>query len=305
MTAAKRLYTPFSSPYRMAMGVRPLAVEDWIEIDGDLNADLREKRRLLDERHGEVFAERPGSEPAQAELLQLLAAHLVTHASDRYRRDGSELRVPELGERYDLSAPGMPALDLAGRLVQEDLCLMQRREGVWRLTAASVCFPTRWNLVSKMGLPLADIHDPVPGFRETLAEPVTRFFDLMRVEKPVYRLNWSLLDDPALFQPSGHYRAAARDDIDADTAGEKVWLRVERQTLRRLPQSDAIVFTIRIHRWPLSVLAGRPDAAAHLRGALETMPTDMRGYKSVAVLGAAVAGYLDGITAKPQSDTVP
>ena len=303
MTAAGRVHTPFEAPYRMAMGLSPMAPDEWLELDGNRLADLREKRRLLAERHGDVFAATPGSEAAQDELLALLAAYLVRHCPEAYRLSDGALLLPELDESHELAAPGMAPLDLAGRLVQEDLCILQRREEAWHLTAASVCFPTRWNLGAKIGRPLAEIHAPVPGFGDKLAAPVALFFDRIRVDKPVWRLNWSLLDDPALFQPGGHNRGAPRADIDGDNAGEKVTLRVERQTLRRLPESGAVVFTIRIHRWPLSVLADRPEEARRLREAMASMPAGMRGYKSLGVLGAAVDEYLGRILAGPDGGT--
>lgn len=292
MSGAESVYTPFEAPYRMAMGVKPLADGEWLELDADCADDLREKRRLLKERRDQVLRLLPGSEAAQAELLRILVDYLDRWHPRHCRLDGKTVHLPALGERYDLDDPAMAPLDLAGRLVQEDFCLLQRNDTGWCLTAASVCFPTRWDLVAKMGKPLADIHDPVPGFRDTLADPVSLFFDRMRVDKPVWRLNWSLLDDPALFQPAGHNRGERRADIDADNAGDKVILRVERQTLRRLPQSGAIVFTIRIHRWPLSVLKSQPEAAARLRAAMASMPDAMRGYKSLAVFEEAAAAWL-------------
>ena len=64
------LYPFLDPPYRMTMGLMPLAPAEWIHIDGDLAADLAVKRRLLSERHGEVFAATAGSEPGSREVLQ-------------------------------------------------------------------------------------------------------------------------------------------------------------------------------------------------------------------------------------------
>lgn len=295
MSEPAQIYTPFESPYRMTMGLMALDEAEWLEVDDALAADLREKQRLLAAHHEEVYVELPASRPAQQELLDLLVTHVLRHHGGRYSRDGGHLRVAGLEQPIDLDAAEPSPLERAARLVQEDLCLMEQGEGGWTLTAGAVCFPTRWNLASKLGQALDTIHDPVPGFRERLARPVGRFFDHLKVARPVWRLNWSLVDDPALFLPGGHGRTAANPALNAGNAGEAIWLRVERQTLRRLPESDAIVFTIRIHRWPLKVLAERPAAAERLRQAIETMPAAMQRYKSVPALGAAVRDYLDGV----------
>lgn len=289
MSAA--LYTPFEAPYRMSMGLMALPLAEWIETDDELESQLREKRRLAAERGAEVFRALPGSEAGQAEVLRLLAAHLVEHRPELYRREGDALAVLPLAETHPLTGHAAP-LALAGLLVQEDLCLMERGEQGWALTAASVSFPTRWRLADKIGRPLDEIHDPVPGFAEKLGAPVARFFDRLKVERPVWRLNWSLLDDPALFQPTGHGRIESNPSITPENAGERLWLRVERQTLRRLPESGAVLFTIRVHRWPLARLAERPEAAGRLKAALETLPPALARYKSIPAFGEAVAAWL-------------
>ena len=51
-------------------------------------------------------------------------------------------------------------------------------------------------------------------------------------------------------------RAFPDGDVNAHA-----FIRVERQTLRKLPSSRDILFTIRIHLDPLAVLARHPDRA--------------------------------------------
>ena len=218
-------YAPFEAPYRMRMGLSGFAPQDWLEFDAERVEQLGLKRRLLGERRDEVLRALPGSEAAQAELLAFLAAHLVRHHPEHYRLEGERIVVLGLDESLPLGDDRRSPLERSALLVQEDLCLMQRQEGVWRLTAAAVCFPTRWQLASKMGLALDAIHGPVPGFEARLAQPVARFFDHLGAERPVQRLNWSLLDTPELFLPSGHGRTEADPTITAENAGDKVWLR--------------------------------------------------------------------------------
>jgi len=285
------LYTPFEAPYRMSMGLLAMPVDEWIEIDEELPAQLREKRALAASRPRDVFRALPGSEPAQEELLGVLAAHLVRVRPDLYRTADGRIEVAPLAESHELAGRAAP-LELAGQLVQEDLCLMERGADGWTLTAASVSFPTRWRLADKIGRPLAAIHDPVPGFADKLAAPVARFFDHLKAERPVWRLNWSLLDDPALFQPAGHGRTGRDESVTAENAGDRLWLRVERQTLRRLPATGAVVFGIRVHRWPLARLAAQPDAAGRLKAAIETLPPALARYKSIPVFGEAVTQWL-------------
>lgn len=289
-------YTPYDKGrFQLTLGIRAIAPADWIEVDDHYEAHLAEKRRLLAERPDEVFGALPDSRDAQGECLEVLLEHLLRDRPGLVEAGGGDVRLPRTGDRYDRDAFADRPLDLAGRLVQEDLCLMAPDGDTWRLIAASLCFPSRWRLADKLGRPMTAIHAPVPGFNERLARPVDRFFDRVEPGQAFMRLNWSVIDDPTLFQPTGHGRDGIDETITADDAGASVWLRIERQTFVRLPRSGALVFGIKTVIDPLSVLAGRPDLAASLRDALADMPDDMRRYKSIAPFAAALSAWLDRV----------
>ena len=265
---------------------------EWFQVGESWLDDLREKRRLLLAHRDRVFVEQPASRAAQAEVLEAVVSWLEAREPGRVQVAGNRLEIPALGEVHALDG-GLAPLDLAARLVQEDLCVMERRDEAWRLTAASVCFPTRWDLPSKLGRSLAEIHGTVPGYAERLMRSADRFFDAMSCGPVAWRSNWSLLDDPALFQPVGSGRTTPNSEVTADNAGERVWLRVERQTLRRLPRSDAIVFTIRVYQSRLSALARDPARTWNLAGALRTMPAPLQSYKSLPAVRDAALSYLE------------
>lgn len=291
-------YLPFrAGPFRLTMGLVPLDLRDWIAPDERMALELRDKERLLCERHHEVFAALPAAAEGAAEVLALLVDHLPRRFPTLYNRVDERLDNLVTGERWNLAECALHPLDLAGRLVQEDLCLMQRPEGAetYHLVGASVCFPTRWRLAEKMGQAVEAIHAPVPGYDEQLAPTMDRFFSRLKAERPVWRINWSLMDDPALFQPTGHGRHERNAHITAQNAGATLWLRMERQTLRRLPRSGDILFTIRVHLRPLHTLATRPEDAAALATTLRALPPAMQQYKSLAPFLDAVLAWLDHV----------
>jgi hypothetical protein len=284
-------YLPFAGGgFRLTMGLMPLAEPDWIELDGLLAAHLAEKGSLLAHRHGEVFAARPEADAAARELLALLAAHLPLHHPQIFGRDGARLTNRVTGEAWDVERPALHPLDLCGRLVQEDFCLLQRAGEQHVLVAASLCAPARWRLADKIGRPLAQIHAPVAGYDTTLARPVDRLLAQLRPGRLVWRLNWGILDNPARFQPA---RPPADAPITATSAGERLWLRVERQTLRKLAASAAVVFTIRTHITRLDRAVATPAAAADLAQALRAMPLDMLRYKQIEPFVMDLLAWLD------------
>jgi hypothetical protein len=249
-------YVPLDGrPWHHAMGLRPLAAREWFELD-DGAGQLEQKRALLASYRDEVLITTDGAAGASEELLAAITANLAEF------HPGAPCQ-PVTGEH---------PLVAASLLVPEDLCLLARDETCWRLVAACVCFPSRWRLADKMGESLRGIHGPVPAYEDDLATPVDRFFDRLGT-RAYWRLNWTLLDDPALFQPG-----PSRGEMDEDPAS---WVfRVERQTLTLLPSSGAVVFTIRTHQAPAAELVrSHPGFAEDVATVLASAPDATLAYK--------------------------
>jgi hypothetical protein len=149
------------------------------------------------------------------------------------------------------------ALPEAAGAVHEDLCLLTKHEDeeVYRLIGAAVAWPSDWHPAEKMGLPLRALHAPIAGYEEQLATGVDRFMETLR-PGPIYgRCNWFIaatgnrrwLPDRPPQETFAH--------VTPENAGETLFVRSERQTLRRLPQTGAILFTIGIYVEPLGNLS--------------------------------------------------
>jgi dimethylamine monooxygenase subunit A len=245
------IHTPYdgsSKPF--TIGLKTLDPATWIEVDDNLEIYLAEKRRLYREETSNVLVAEQGTEAAQQEVLEMLVDHLATY-------------FPTLLNDDDGIVGG--ALARAALLIQEDLVLMRHSPGGWRLVAASLCFPSAWNLHEKFGKLMHEIHQPVPGFGEGTrnAGLIDRMFDNLRVEQPVIRWNWSMYGDARLYHPATDNKMKNRFG-DGPITGNVI-MRLERQTLRKLPKSGDILFTIRIHNNPLEVLETHADGPALAR----------------------------------------
>lgn len=260
----------FSLPHRWRMGVRGLAPEAWLQPDDARAADLALKAAMMAEAHTDAVRWEPGSEAAAREVVELVAGALEPHG-------------------WALAADGAHPIEIAGRSIQEDLCLMERQDRAWRLTAGCVCFPTRWSLADKIGGSLAAIHAPVPAYAEQLAARVERFFDRMAIGSIVHRINWSLVADPARRLPARSLQAPA---VLPDDPATQLFVRVERQTLRRLAAHPAIVFGIRIHVWSLGEVVDQLPGAA-FAAELRRAPAAVARYKNLDGLRAALADWLE------------
>lgn len=231
-------------------GVQPLDPADWLRVDDAFAAQMAERDRLIATRRDAVYAMTDGATDAASELLSLILDHL----GPGYTRTGYTITRPD-GVTVDLTAD--TPLITAGRLVQEDLCLMQPGAGGEHvLTGALLCFPASWTLAEKLGHPLTQIHAPVASYTPDMATRVQRLFDAIRPDRPLTRQNALLYADPALYQPRPE--AAPRNDADRP----KPYLRSERQCLIRLPQTQAVAFTIHTYVVPMTALT--PDQRAGL-----------------------------------------
>ncbi len=251
----------------LQMGTKALGAQPWLIFDDNRDAELAEKRRLLDEQHVDVFGVVDDAElasgPADVNLEDS-----VTAGRELFDLVCREVEARELGSsdaaKLEMS-DGLHPLDEAGRIVQEDLCLLRRRPSGrdatgpvrWCLDAASLCFPSRWRLADKLGLPMGAVHGPVAGYDPALVDRVDSLLNALADGPPdrvVRRRNWFVHPDASLFQPD---RPASEPVIPADRANDELFVRSERQTLRALP-CGWIVFTIKIQQAALGVALEKP-----------------------------------------------
>lgn len=177
------------------------------------------------------------------------------------------------------------ALPEAALAVHEDLCLLTKREGeeVYRLIGAAVAWPSDWHPAEKIGLPLRALHAPIAGYEEQLATGVDRFMETLRPGLIYGRCNWFIAATGERRWLADKPPHEAFAHVTPENAGETLFVRSERQTLRRLPQTGAILFTIGIYVEPLGKLS--PANIAMLGRAVQTLVSgegDRRGAPAYA-----------------------
>ncbi len=240
---------------RRLPGIQPLDPAAWLQLDERYAAQMAYRDRLIAEVPATVHALAPAARPAAGELLDRVLAELARLPGFE-RRTGALRRPDGVTVPIDRTRP----LITAGRLVQEDLCLVEKRDGAHVLTGAVLCFPASWSLEEKFLRPLDRIHRPVAAYTPDLARRVDRLFDAIRPEQPLWRANALLYADPELHQPRRE-----TDPRSAPPGGKARYLRAERQCLLRLPETRAVVFSIHSYVVPRDRLtaAQRAGLAAH------------------------------------------
>ncbi|KAF9651806.1 hypothetical protein BDM02DRAFT_3110278 [Thelephora ganbajun] len=210
----------------------------------------------------------------------------------------------------------------AAFLVQDDLAiLLEGSDGRYYLQAGAIIVPGTWRLEDKAGMPLDEIHESgdVPLYRERLHLSLGRFIKRLPVDKPVVRNNYTFqVVDPTTNRPDDE-KLVDRDELgwlstmmgeefpDSQIARhgeckrklgstvtpEMIILRTERQTLRRLPKTGAILFTIRTYTTPVVELVQEPGIPSRLASAVRSWPDVVAKYKSREAFGEVLLSYLD------------
>lgn len=243
-------FLPWMDPRTARLpGILPVEGEAWLRVDDAYAAQMAERERLMAAVPEVVHALLPEGRPAAEELYATVLDRLTRMEGFRIGA-ASALRPDGLEVSLD---PGQPLLTL-GRLVQEDLCLMEQAGEEHRLTGGILCFPASWSLRQKIGRALVSIHRPVDSYDEGMARRVQRLFDAIRPGAALWRMNFLTYDDPALHQPrlEGQHRPCPQGHF---------YIRCERQCLLRLPQTRAVVFTIHTYVVPADTLTAEELAA--------------------------------------------
>lgn len=196
----------------------------------------------------------------------------------------------------DTASLPCPPLEYIARQTQGDFTLQGQRDGHLWLDAGVLTSPADWSLPFNAGMNFQQWHAPVPE-RVHAAGIFTRaeqFLLRLRAEQPMRRTNWSLTVYPRLDTSPETWGQWGQDrhKVNALNAGELVHLRVELQTLYRLPLSHSILFHIRTYFLNLEQLASKPEWGQRFARVLASLPHDIAAYKGIAVYREHVLQWL-------------
>lgn len=252
-------FAPWADPVaRKLPGVRPAELADWIVTDDAFASQMRLRDDLIARRPQDVLRLDARARPAAEELRDMAVEALL--AKPGYSRIGDVLHRPD-GQDVDLA--GDDVMATIGRLCQDDFCLLDLRGPEHVLCGAVLCFPASWTLAQKFLRPLIGIHEPVASYDPDIAKRVQRLFDAIRPDQVLWRANALLYAEADLYQPRVEGEGRPRPGRDAP------FVRSERQSLRRLPKTGAVVFSIHTYVVRRESLTSAQEAALieHLPGA--------------------------------------
>lgn len=303
---------PVYRPYRWAtvdfqLGLRPIRPESWIVI-GVQHAELmRQKHERLDKFRSFYYRTLADSLPAQRELRERVTAHLVTDHPNHFERSGSVVRSLITGQTLDLEDEAAEPLLQLSYLIEEDFMLLDEVAGIPRITAASNAYSSSGRLVASVGHDMEWAHEPVPRLTRKLGDKINRVLGSVHAATPCERFNWQLTPMATVFFPHDDphaANAAAMHNVveelrrDSARAGELLWIRVERQTLSRLPDSNAVAFSLHTFSDPLSCLQSDVDSVRALLTLLSNYSEERWKYSEMDIVREPLMRWLEAAASR-------
>ena len=257
-------HRPWEEGADFAIGLAPIDASRWLE--GGEEGPAARKDPLYSAVRDLVWGETDGSRPGQMEVAALIG---MSPAGD------------------------LPPLYAASRTVADDLVLVEKKtDGHWRVSAVSLSAPTFFTAREVLGKSLADIHGPVSGFNDRFLARLVRIFDGLRPGLILQRRNWSVVNSDQPFTPFSAPVRARIGEIAAADVGQALFTRVERQTVRRLPDTGGVLFTIRVWLTPFEALRQSPERLAAFARAWRSAAPGFAAYKGFHLYADLVEGFL-------------
>jgi len=218
----------------------------WLEVENTYKDKIAERVSLFQKHGSAVLDALPGSELACKELMEICLQFYCARYPSLFTLTGSGSNTIFTNNllRSTTNIKSMHPLHVILYNIPEDFAIVLRNEtnGNYYFRAGVICSSLGWNVGTKIGLSLEEIHVPIPDYKEKMSFSMDRYFSKMPTNNPIQRGSWGLEIGTPLYMPPGDPHEKLRGFQDEKLEVENCYLRVDWQTLRRLPLSAGIVF---------------------------------------------------------------
>jgi len=262
------------------------------DVDEHYIAECRERALVL-AQDPERCLVLPHMRLAEWDTLELLMESMARDypALFQLRRDGDAwhwtnipLGISQAFTFGDAETLPTPPFEYITRQAQGDFTLQDQRDGTLYIDGGIATTQADWSLRFNAGMSFHEWHGPVPRAHEAgVFDRALQYLLRLRLGQPVRRLNWTMTINPRLDTSPENYPVWGPDrtTITPENVGGKLHLRVELQSLFRLPRSNAILFGIRCYLVRLDELARVPKWGRRLHRVLRDLDPALADYKGL------------------------
>ena len=302
-------FFPFGDEFDPGMGARALRPhEPLFDVDPNRYAfEVALKTQLLEADPATYFLGGDALLLMQWDVLELVLTDLSTHQPNQFalERHGNvwNWHNAPMGITTQFcfgdptSLPYEP-LDWAGRQVQEDLVLLAPDVDA-TFVGGQLCFANGWDIGERVGHAYLHIHKHTPGATMSAVNAGSRFLAALKPGRTSWRMSWNFkltdqMDLTTRHIPSHKADFAARaPQLTPETVAEEIFIRIERQTFTRLPNSGGILFGVHTYNSLLGEEASEPDRARRILQVLQGTPREVRDYKAITPIEVPMMRYLE------------
>lgn len=318
----RRFPFPFSEDnYMYSVNIEPHVLgkpgtvyESLIDVDEHFVSEMRDRALVLKEDPLRYQA-LPHMMAAQWDTLELLMEQqaagypehfTLTKTGNQWRWINRPMGIDDTFTFGDASTLPYEPFEYITRQAQGDFCIVDQRDNNLWMDAGMVTTQADWSLDFDIGMNFMEWHGPVPLAHQIgVFDRALKFLLNLQQGKPTRRFNWTMTINPRLDTSPENYPkwGPDRTTVTPENVGEKVHLRVELQTLWRLPRSNAILFVIRCYLINMQDLVTVPKFARRFHRVLKTLPPELADYKGLTRYQQMTVDYLarhdDGAPTSP------
>jgi hypothetical protein len=267
----------------------------WLEVENTYVSRIAERQGLFREHGNKVLDHLPGSDLACKELMEMCLQFYCARYPTYFSLSDDKRTFHNRILHTTTALKSMHPLHVLLNNVPEDFAIVLRNDadGMYYFRAGVICSSLGWNVSTKIGMKLEDIHKPIPDYKEKMAFSMDRYFSKLPTDAPIQRGSWGLEIDSPLFMPAGHPHEKLRLVQKEGLTVEECNLRVDWQTLRRLPLSAGVVFNFKALFTPVTEFRDEPYVPALLAKILKEGKTSLMKYKGTWHVEHAVLPALE------------
>lgn len=279
------------------------ALDHLFDIDEHYVAECRERALVLQEDPGRCKV-LPHMMAAQWDTLELIMESFardypqdfsLTKDGARWTWENRPLGLKQTFTFGDEATLPCEPFEYITRQAQGDFTLQDQRDDNLFVDGGMVTTQADWSLEFNIGMTFHEWHGPVPLAHQIgVFDRALKFLLRLQYGQPVRRLNWTMTINPRLDTSPENYPlwGPDRTTVTPQNVADKVFLRVELQTLFRLPRSNAILFGIRCYLISVGDIAKVDKWRKRLHRVLRDLRPELEDYKGLTRFRKMVVDYL-------------
>lgn len=148
----------------------------WLELESTYVDRIKQRLELFEEYGERIIQAQPGSETACKELMEMVVQFLCARYPQYFTFDRENLILHNKILEKDFKIKEMDPLHVVFNNCPEDFAIVLKNPttGKYHFRAGVICSSLGWDVSTKIGMELSQIHAPIPDYKEKMAMSMDR-----------------------------------------------------------------------------------------------------------------------------------